>query len=279
MEKINYDNYKMYHPDGTLMCFCSKKKANWYKDRNLANIENNNVYLLFSPNGFGEPDILLEGRDNVCVISGEKDNLTKHHVVPYLYRKYFSLEYKDKNSLDIVLLTRNIHNEYEAHANTFKLLLESKYTSNNSDLNIKQKNQDFIEIRKYYNILNNNNIKLPPDKEVYMNMRIGGILEKYNITIDKVLKTKTILENLYINDIITDIGIKNLIILWKLHFLKYGKPKYLPTYWKPNIIKTVKKNGYNTKKSDLETIDIQNNKKLIELIKKYDLYETAKLYF
>ena len=30
LNRIPYDNYKIYHPDGTLMCFCSGKKAKWY---------------------------------------------------------------------------------------------------------------------------------------------------------------------------------------------------------------------------------------------------------
>ena len=31
-----YDNYEVYHPDGTLMFFCSQRKLNWYLKRDLA---------------------------------------------------------------------------------------------------------------------------------------------------------------------------------------------------------------------------------------------------
>lgn len=279
--KILYDNYKMVHPDGTLMCFCSLKRANWYVDRGLAEFDEKNIVKLkFRPNGFGEPDVLLEGRKNICVMSGVTTMLTRHHVVPSQFRTHFDLKYKDKNSLDIVLLNRERHDEYEIMANDFKNRLEADFIIENGDLFEveKEKYKEFAEARKASAVLNTIKARIPVDKQIYMQMRIDGILERYGVSIDEIKKLLINPENKYSKHIVEYFGTENLIVLWKLHFIKYAKPQFLPEYWKPNMIKIITKNGYNTQKNDIVIADFENNTELLKLIKKYDLYETAKLY-
>ena len=109
-------------------------------------------------------------------------------------------------------------------------------------------------------------------------MKLDGILDRQNITIHEFSKV-----NLDPNDnvnlsIVQSIGEINLIVLWKLHFIKYGKPKHMPDWWKPNLIKIIKVKNNIKNKSDLFEIDMKE-KTLLKLIKKYELYETAKLYF
>lgn len=121
LDSAPYENYSLFHPDGTLMCFCSAKRANWYFDRGLAEQTGPKEFkLTFQPRGYGDPNVLLGNRDNICVITGERDNLTKHHVVPAQFRRLFPIAYKDKNSMDLLLLTREAHNDYERHATEFK---------------------------------------------------------------------------------------------------------------------------------------------------------------
>jgi len=49
-----YDNIAMMSPEGFLMCYIGRKRANWYLDRNLARKNSEKeIQLLFKPNGLG----------------------------------------------------------------------------------------------------------------------------------------------------------------------------------------------------------------------------------
>lgn len=270
LNRVPYDNYKIYHPNGTLMCFSSLKKIKWYLSRNLAKyIDNTSIMLLFTPNGFGDPLDILESRKNYCVITKKETDLTRHHVIPAQYRKHFRMCYKDKNSTDIMLLNRIVHNEYEITATKFKDQLEKDYINYIIDERIVALNN----ARAKYNILKHHYNFIPPEKQVYIKMSYDGLCEKYGFVESDFIKQK---DNTNYNKIIVDkIKEENLIILWRLHFLKYGQPKYLPTWWKPNLIKIV--NNNKNSKMELTTIDMTNPITLT-LIKKYDLYDIASLY-
>ena len=265
LKKI-YDNYKIFHPDGTLMSYTSEKKAKWYFKKDLATIEDKNVYLNFIPNGYGDPIEILEGRQNICVISGDNKNLTKHHVVPYMFRKRFPLKFKDKNSCDIVLLTRELHDEYEIHATKLKIELIKDYV----DPFLVEKHDMWNICRSKYNIITRNYDKLPPEKQIFMQMSYEGLMDKYDYDEESFAYYSNIsspyLEEIYLQ-IINNVGILNLIAIWKKHFIKYGKPKYLPSWWKWNNYKTIQEG--DGKKAELK--EIPNTKQLIQLIQKYNL--------
>jgi len=274
LESAPYENYSLFHPDGTLMCFCSAKRANWYLQRGLAEqIGPKSFGLTFEPRGYGDPNVILGNRENICVITGESNNLTKHHVVPTQFRKLFPNAYKDKNSMDLLLLTREAHNDYEQHATLFKHILYADFDfRRNSD-----KYREWREITKYVNALINHKHQIPPSIQVYMQMRIDGIRDRWNFTDAELQRgMESILFPDPIEQVINYLGVENMIVIWKLHFIKYGKPKFLPDWWKPNLIKIVTR-GINPVKNDVISIDL-NQPKLVELLKKYELYETAQLY-
>jgi len=268
-----YDNFKIYHPDGTLMCFCSNKKAKWYLKNDLAVLESpGNIRLTFMPKGYGDPEEILVGRRNCCVIGGDTENLTKHHVVPTQYRQHFDSSYKDKNSCDLVVLSRDEHDRYEEIANDFKNILEKDFV----DADFIDANDAWSEAKSIYNCIKNYYDKIPPSRQVYMISRLAGLKSKWGFT-DEDLNSRTLTGNLERNKlIVTNIGIVNMIVLWKLHFIKYGKPKFLPSWWKPNLVKIVNKN-INEHKTDLMEIDMTESDLLL-LIKKYELYDIASLY-
>ena len=119
-----YSNWCLAAPDGRLLCRCAKKRARWYLDRGLATEEEGRVArLLFEPAGRGTDEWSLAKRENACVCCGTGKDLTKHHVVPYLYRKNFPLEMKSKNSHDILLLCHECHDAYERKADGLKARL------------------------------------------------------------------------------------------------------------------------------------------------------------
>ena len=117
--------FKMIHPDGEFMCYVSKKRAQWYCNKKLAEWINNSTFKLkFNPNGIGKRGLKFyeTKQENSCVVCGNsnKDNLTKHHVVPYVFRRNFPVIYKQSNHHDVLIVCEKCHIKYETHASEFK---------------------------------------------------------------------------------------------------------------------------------------------------------------
>jgi hypothetical protein len=130
---INFstENWKVHHPDGRHMFTCGERKAKWYMDRKLAHqIGEKAIQFNFEPkgNGFKEHEVFgLSGRIAQCVVTGQRDELQRHHIVPYCYRSHFPKEYKSKNHHDVVLVHYKVHEEYEKQAIKFKDQMALRY--------------------------------------------------------------------------------------------------------------------------------------------------------
>src|ERR1700758_153682 len=116
LQRNPYSNYKMLSLDGVLMTRTSYKKAKWYVDRELASwIDDTTFQLNFIPNGLGKHDdpFYTEELDNCCVICRAQENLTKHHILPYMFRKILPKQYSSYNHYDILPVCSKCHEEYE----------------------------------------------------------------------------------------------------------------------------------------------------------------------
>lgn len=241
-----YGNNMVYSPDGVLMFRASDKRAEWYLSRNLAEIikedsEGRHIRLLFNPNGKGHEndDYYTEKRYNRCVVCGEDNEelLTKHHVVPYMYRKFFPDEYKNRSSHDVVLMCKMHHYEYETHAFKLKNLIAEEY--------------GVVDLTESSNVYY--------DKELQFAKSVANALLKYveNIPEGRISEMKRdfikytglepTTENLekilnldirYRNDINHGevivskiVDIQAFVERWRQHFLDYAKPKYLSENW------------------------------------------------
>lgn len=255
-----YDNIELYHPGGKLMCFLSNKRANWYLKKGLVKIlGDKKIQLLFEPKGDGEPLELLESRSNICVVNGDSEFLTRHHVIPSQFRKQFQLKYKDKNCFDLVLLGREIHDEYEKHATILKDKLYANYVSSD----IKEFYFDFTLGRNLCGIVKKHFEKVPAPRQIYIQMKLEGLREKWNLTNEDFnAKSPYDIQN-YNKKIVDALGEEKLIVMWKHHFIKWAKPKYLPEWWKSNLIKINKKEGS-------EIYYYVMDSEIIELLNKYD---------
>lgn len=235
-EKKPYGNYKVYHPMGHLMFYCHKKKFNWYLKRDLAEVmggEEKSIQLNFEPKGLGEDPKFLTKRENICVVTGESEDLTKHHVIPTQYRQYFPFKYKAKNSGDVVVITREKHDEYEREADILKQKLVDTYITK-KEISF---NRDVIGISRMLSTINNWGSEIPKESIDNMYEEIHK-MNKWEIDIDKIFDieiedfSKLIVERCS--------SIEELIKLWKTHFVKYANPKYLPEWWDPNHVKIIK---------------------------------------
>src|SRR5688572_30734553 len=124
-------NWKVLHPNGKHMFTTSQNRVKNYLKKNLAIIVADQVIqLTFMPEGEGFADDEIFGllpRINQCVVCAAIDELQRHHVVPYHYRKFMPVDYKSRNHHDVVLICREHHQEYEMIAKEYKTYIARKY--------------------------------------------------------------------------------------------------------------------------------------------------------
>jgi hypothetical protein len=237
MQKPIYESFEMLHPDGTLMCNCSYKKARWYIERDLASwIDDKTFQLKFEPQGHGKSNLnyYTQKIENRCVVCGSKDKLNRHHVVPYVFRSRFPLELKKSNNHDIVATCVDCHEIYETYATDLKAQL-----AKNCGVSI---NGVMTDIQK-------NNKKIVSARKILQKIKDGLLIQdgiKVNIPIEKlqglmikaaenVIGEDNLNRTLWADKIIENILAENKLFefvkMWRKHFIDYMHPKFLPKYW------------------------------------------------
>lgn len=227
-----YDNCKVYHPNGKLMFYCSLKRLNWYLNKDLAEkIDDTSIKLTFTPKGEGEPEYLLYPRESKCVVCGTEKNLTKHHVIPYRYRKLFPLKYKDKNSYDVVVMCRDHHNEYEIYADELKMMLEEKYSKGTKEYNLDLKRANSI-----YSLLKRDDTEIPDERISELEEILFDMCFKYNWDLNELEDLSPINPG---ESIVEKVGVEELILMWKDHFINTIDTPYLPKTWDKDFVRTI----------------------------------------
>lgn len=230
--KKPYENFEVYHPEGHLMFRCAKKRVDWYLKRDLAKkINEKSIILTFTPNGYGEDSESLNiKRENICVCCGDKniENLTKHHIVPYNFRKYMPEEYKSRSSIDLVTICRECHYKYEKEAMSFKKFLYKNYGVELKQPKEPKENYLFKKIKRKEHAIDK--VSRLDIKEKLRN-DIYSLKKEFNQT------SKVSFENFEIQDVKTDdpaeILVKKLndhkflCYLWVNHFFANTNPQYM----------------------------------------------------
>lgn len=213
---------EVHSQDGRFLSHTSKKRANWYLKRGLAEVlpDGNNIRLSFIEKEF-TPDYnnFKESYQDYCVCCGTKNNLTKHHVVPQQYFPYLPIEFKEFNHHDLLCMCRTCHNEYETKA----IELRDKIYSDFVPLYYRRLVRDIHLIK---------NLKYKRDYKkndpVKIKNKIDKILEKYDGLIDENYDFDI---NRYLID---TLSVKTFVLIWRYHFYESMDLKHLPEIWKPN---------------------------------------------
>lgn len=239
-----YSNIEVYSQHGDLIFRTSEKKANWYLNKNLAKVisvddEKNpiRIELLFKTKGNGAKDdrYTLEYKENRCVVCGNVDEkvLTKHHVIPYCYRRYFPNKYKDYLMHDVLVLCRECHNAYEKTSWIEKKKIAEKYGITMDGYNEDTKVHTYIA--KIASNLVKHGHKMP--KNVYDNLI--SIIELETDQVCTMEYLHSIRFNAHENTIafgklIVDKleNIEEFIVFWRNHFVITMKPMFLSENWK-----------------------------------------------
>lgn len=234
-QKPIYESFAMIHPNGELMCYTNFKRANWYVEKGLAEwIEDKKFILKFEPNGNGKNNLpyytqVLENKCVVCGTEDEEKGLNKHHVVPYVFRSRFPVQYKESNHHDVLVTCVDCHENYEKYANRLKSKLAI-------DLGI-DINQQMSEEEKYNKkILSAKNIlskrqeihtmKIPQEKL----KQLEEIANKELLPLEEKPKGAFWADKI-VEDVLLKNNLVNFVKMWRQHFIDFAKPQYLPNYW------------------------------------------------
>lgn len=235
-----YEHIKMFHPDGTLMCCTSIKRASWFINRNLAKWikPNKEFQLIFTPAGHGKKDIPFYTQEykNCCVVCGRNDNLNKHHVFPRVFRKNMPLMYKSSTSYDVLPICLDCHETYETEGHKLKTELAEKFlgiTQLEAPTEESKTNAKIIRARKFlseldenFQMVRNGKIVSPPE----------DVIREYQKFASMELHTENVEHwGKRIMDIILSQNEEQQFVeLWRQHFLDTMNPQYMPDYWHVN---------------------------------------------
>ncbi|CAM0906038.1 unnamed protein product [Alopecurus aequalis] len=128
-----YHNCRIYASDGRLLCYCDRKKLEWYIQRDLAKLVEDNppgIMLLFEPKGRPEDEdneFYIQSKKNICVGCGEKSHYIRYRIIPSCYRMHFPEHLKSHRSHDIVLLCVDCHEIAHSAAEKYKRQLAQEF--------------------------------------------------------------------------------------------------------------------------------------------------------
>jgi hypothetical protein len=233
-----YDNCVIYSPDNQLMCYCPRNKIDWYLKRNLAErIDDNSIRLLFEPNGLGQDiEYLLQPRENKCVVCGHETELTRHHVVGHAFRYYFPKDFLIKfGSYDILALCLDCHLKYQEPE-----LIHTRHLFKKHKLTEKKMLFDSRKRKVLTSVmaLVNNRENMPTSRIEELENVIKQYFGVDTLTAE-IMDAGAQIQPNYLNpnwkdpykEILNFYSYDDFSILWRKHFIKTMKPKFLSSSW------------------------------------------------
>lgn len=239
-----YGNFQVQSPDGILMFRCDEKRINWYIKRSLAYfINDKTIRLNFQPKGLGNHNKVfgLSQMKNHCVVCNTENYLTRHHVIPICYRKWFPIELKSHNFHDVLLMCVDCHDTYERKADELKNQLSIEYNSPISGEY--DYDSELIKLAKIASTLLNKDLtKIPKSRIDVMRNSLRKYFGYSRLTknrLTEISKTKSKKINKSHGQLVVENldNYQEFIELWRSHFLENTSSKYLPEGWsvKTNI--------------------------------------------
>lgn len=235
-----YGNCRVQNPDGVHIFNCGEKKANWYLKRNLADVIQEapfTIRLNFEPNGKGHADdsFYLQERQNICVCCGTKEQLTKHHVVPYCYRRFFPEQLKNHTAYDVLPLCYECHEKYEGFAQQFKKELAKEYAILKENTTVVD--PELKKICLYATALLKQTTIPAVRREMMMNV-IRSFYRR-DVTTEDLEKASQIRYNTHRTDykpegqsVVENLNnVEEFVKRWRQHFVDTMKPQHMPKYW------------------------------------------------
>lgn len=243
--KLLYNNCLVVHPETNLPMFrTDRARMEWYLKMKLAEVVSEDpptIRLLFKPKGIGhlrDPYFLQEFK-NQCVVCGGEKELSHHHVVPAMYRRYFPKDSYEAGRwmYDVLLVCIDCHESYEDKADSFKAELAREYDVPKCGKPANVTNEE-IQAKRLASAIYMHGHKMPAERRLELEGRLKTLLGKETIEPDDLLgwkgfrkKILSISPGQLIAEKIVDFD--DFAIRWRQHFIKHTQPKYLPSGWNP----------------------------------------------
>lgn len=236
LKDIPYSNCLLLSPEGVLMCRCSRKKADWYVTRDLGEVVTEEPYtvrLTFTPNGLGNHGdaFYLSERGNHCVVCGTTEELTRHHCVPYCFRKHFPENYKSHTSHDVLLVCESCHRKYEIEATRIKSEMVRPVVDESCD----QTRKEWFAWKAARAItMHMDNLSGERFEELFQRLvnHFGEDFTDSDIRdfANKPTPLMTIFYDWegYVNQLE---DLNGFIRFWRQHFVDFMNPQFLPDHW------------------------------------------------
>ena len=234
-----YSNCKVLNIDGQHLFNCSVKKTKWYLRKGLATVVQESplvIQLNFQTNGnghIGDPFYLQE-RKNICVVCGAGGDITRHHVVPICYRKFFPANIKSRSHYDILPMCYECHEKYEIHANDYKNRLAGEFGVTKVESVF---DKELATIKSYASALLKYKDEIPANRVCELEAALLKHLGKEILTnedIESIAKVEymTHPEKTEANYIIEKIDdIYQFVVGWREHFISITEAAYMPEHW------------------------------------------------
>jgi hypothetical protein len=241
-KKSLYGNWVVMAPGGKPMFRCDEKRAAWYVERGLAEKAGDlAVRLLFEPGGPGGGDdpFSMGIRENRCVVCGDAEALTRHHVVPQCYRRWFPDEYKCHDCHDVVAMCVACHGKYEELADSFKRDLARKHGVSCR----KEPSNHALEARRAgaaWLTLNRHGALIPNERKALLEAAILAYFgrDKDQVDMKEAMESRWTYDRdagTQGRDVVAatkDIG--DLVRAWREHFVSHMAPRHMPAGWDVN---------------------------------------------
>lgn len=174
---------------------------------------------------------------NECVVCGKKSGLSRHHVIPALYRKFFPDEIKKHSYHDILLLCCECHQGYEREADKVKLELAEQY-----DYPVHGVGGELdpvaLKVVKTAIALYRHGHVIPEPRKSFLLAILQDYKEQEEIN-DKDIEE---LANLSVYNGETWVSHGDYVVsqiddpqefveMWREHFIESMQPQYLPEHW------------------------------------------------
>jgi len=249
-----YDNCRLLAPDGTPLCTCDVRKAQWYLWKELADKVSDDpltVRLRFEPSARPdtERNYYLQEKENLCVVCGHNQDYVRKFVIPYEYRKYFPSSLKDHSSHDVLLLCTPCHRrscDYDAVLRQ-QLALECGAPLESGASSKTQVDRDLGALRSAGRALKHNKSSIPESRVRELEKVIKDHFGVDFVT-DELLDTAALMDARHISEdyvphgktvvrhMVQHGGLLAFTARWRRHFTDTMSPQYLPTYWSIDFV-------------------------------------------
>jgi hypothetical protein len=236
-----YGNIRVLDLDGRLIFRCGLDKAEWYLSRDLGKkVADNTIQLTFKANGPGHlgDEFFLQDKHNRCVVCGSEEKLTRHHIVPYCYRRFFPRLFKCHSSYDVMVLCIPCHGLYEESADKLKVVYAKKH-----DIPVggrySEEEKRAGRTREVALTLLTYGYRMPKER---IDLLVGRLREFYGcpeVTIKMVIAARDMEVRssfVYHGSVVVanEPDLYEFCKEWRYHFLDAMQPKFMPDFWSPD---------------------------------------------